>query len=225
MHILILNGDAYSNSLAQFVMTKADYEVESVDNQWEAFQMIQRREPSLLILDVTLSSMNGFEFAERLYAKGYKIPLLFTAAQDVVEAEFQHFNIGVNDYICKPYNHQELVARVQGLMFNVNKGRDGNKQKLRVGDIEFIPKDSKVTVKEKSVVLTRTEAEVFKVLINNFNKTIKREQFLVEVWNDSNCNTNIVDVYISRLRAKIEDSSGRPRYITSTRGVGYKLTG
>jgi len=230
MYILVLDGDDYSNRLVHFILTKEGYEVEVVDNPVGALQIIQRREPSLIILEVILPSMDGFQFAENLHAKGYQIPLLFITTQDAVKAKLKHFNIGTNDYIRKPYNHQELVARVQEqeIMLYDKKGRDissRNKQKLRVGNIEFIPKDLKVIVEGKSVMLTRTEAQVFSVLVNNFNESIKREKILMEVWNDNNCNTNIVDVYIWRLRSKIEEGLGRPKYITSIRGVGYKFTG
>src|SRR6266568_7459113 len=119
VYILVVDDDRFANTLVQFVLSKEGYEVETADNPRGALLMIQKREPDLLILDVMMPYINGFEFSAKLRAEGYETPIIFMTAQDGIEAKLQGFNIGADDYICKPFNHQELVARVQAVMRRV----------------------------------------------------------------------------------------------------------
>lgn len=226
MYILVVDDDRFANTLVQFVLSKEGYEVETADNPRGALQMIQKREPDLLILDVTMPYITGFEFSAKLRAEGYEIPLIFMTAQDTIEAKLQGFNIGADDYICKPYNHQELVARVQAVMRRIKKnGKVGN-QSIRDGQIELYPADLKVVVNGgPAIILTPTEMHVLRVLMNSSNQVVNRDQLLAEVWNDNENNSNIVDVYIRRLRVKLEIDADKPQHIVSVRGIGYKFIG
>src|SRR5205814_4786916 len=111
MHILVVDDDQFANALVQFVLSKEGYEVETTDNPRGAMQMISKREPDLLIVDVMMPYLNGFDFAAKLREGGFDIPFIFMTAQDAIEAKLQGFGIGADDYICKPFNHQELVDR------------------------------------------------------------------------------------------------------------------
>lgn len=224
VYILVVDDDRFANTLVQFVLSKEGYEVETADNPRGAMQMIQKREPDLLILDVTMPYISGFEFSAKLRAEGYEIPLIFMTAQDTIEAKLQGFNIGADDYICKPYNHQELVARVQAVMRRIKKnGKVGN-QSIRGGQIELFPAELKVVVGNRSpITLTPTEMQVLRVLMNSSGQVVNRDHLLADVWNDNENNSNIVDVYIRRLRMKLEIDPDRPQHIVSVRGIGYKF--
>jgi DNA-binding response OmpR family regulator len=168
--------------------------------------------------------INGFEFSAKLRAEGYEIPLIFMTAQDTIEAKLQGFNIGADDYICKPYNHQELVARVQAVLRRIKKHGKIGHQSIRAGQMELFPAELRVVVDgHTSVTLTPTETQVLRVLLNNSGQVVNRDQLLVEVWNDNENNSNIVDVYIRRLRMKLEVDAERPQHIVSVRGIGYKF--
>ena len=225
MYILVVDDDRFANALIQFVLSKEGYEVETADNPRGAWQMIQKREPDLLILDVTMPYSNGFEFSAKLRSEGYDIPLIFMTALDTIEAKLQGFNIGADDYICKPYNHQELVARVQAVLRRIKKDGGGlTNQIIRSGQIELFPAELKVTIAGgPAVTLTPTEMQVLRVLMTSNGQVVNRDQLLDEVWNESENNSNIVDVYIRRLRVKLGEDAERPQYIISIRGVGYKF--
>ena len=224
MYILVVDDDRFANTLVQFVLSKEGYEVETADNPRGALQMIQKREPDLLILDVTMPYINGFEFSEKLRSEGYEIPLIFMTAQDTIEAKLQGFHIGADDYICKPYNHQELVARVQAVMRRIKKNGDIGNQSIRGGQIELFPAELKAVVNGRSpITLTPTEMHVLRVLMNSSGQVVNRDQLLAEVWNDNENNSNIVDVYIRRLRIKLEVDADHPQHIVSIRGIGYKF--
>ncbi len=227
MYILVVDDDRFANALVQFVLSKEGYEVETADNPRGAWQMILKREPDLLILDVTMPYLNGFEFSAKLRSEGYDIPLIFMTAQDTIEAKLQGFNIGADDYICKPYNHQELVARVQAVLRRIKKDSTvSNNQSIRGGQIELFPAELKVTIAGRpAVTLTPTEMQVLRVLMTSNGQVVNRDQLLEEVWNESENNSNIVDVYIRRLRVKLGEDADKPQYIISVRGLGYKFVG
>jgi len=224
VYILVVDDDRFANTLVQFVLSKEGYEVETTDNPRGAMQMIQKREPDLLILDVMMPYINGFEFSKTLRAQGYETPLIFMTAQDGIEAKLQGFNIGADDYICKPYNHQELVARVQAVMRRIKKQSRLNATSLRSGRIELFPAELKVVLHDgTSILLTPTEMHVLRSLMASSGQVVHRDQLLSEVWNDNESNSNIVDVYIRRLRLKLENDADHPQYIVSVRGLGYKF--
>jgi DNA-binding response OmpR family regulator len=226
VYILVVDDDQYANSLVQFVLSKEGYEVETTDNPRGALQMIQKREPDLLILDVMMPYINGFEFSAKLRSEGYETPLIFMTAQDGIESRLQGFNIGADDYICKPFNHQELVARVQAVMRRVkNIAKVGNSS-IHCGQVELFPGELKVTIPNCApIMLTPTEMHVLRVLMTSPGRVIDRDQLLSEVWNDNESNSNIVDVYIRRLRLKLEEDADRPQHIISVRGIGYRFLG
>ncbi len=226
MYILVVDDDQFSISLVQFVLNKEGYEVETTDNPRGALHMIQKREPDLLIIDVMMPYINGFEFASRLHEEEYDIPIIFMTAQDAIESKLQGFNIGADDYICKPFNHQELVARVQAVIRRVKHNAKIGNNNIRSGQFELFPGELKVVKPGNvSIALTPIEMQVLQVLMVSEGQVIDRDQLLSKVWNDSENNSNIVDVYMRRLRLKLEEDANKPLHIISIRGIGYKFLG
>lgn len=226
MYILVVDDDQFANALVQFVLSKDGYEVETTDNPRGAMQMISKREPDLLIVDVMMPYLNGFDFAAKLREGGFDIPFIFMTAQDGIEAKLQGFEIGADDYICKPFNHQELVARVQAIMRRIRKNGKAGNHSIRCGQIELFPGELKVVVPGHApIILTPTEMQVLRVLMASSGQVVNRDYLLSEVWNDNESNSNIVDVYIRRLRMKLEEDADKPQHITSVRGIGYKFLG
>ena len=226
MYILVVDDDVFANTLIDFVLSKEGFEVETTDNPRGAMQMIQKREPDLLIVDVMMPYLSGFEFAAKLREAEYDIPFIFMTAQDALESKLRGFQIGADDYICKPFIHQELVARVQAVMRRIKKYNKAGNQSIRCGQIELIPGDLKVVIPgHADITLTPTEMHVLRVLMASPGQVVNRDKLLAEVWNDNENNSNIVDVYVRRLRMKLEEDADRPQHITSVRGVGYKFLG
>ncbi|HEU0003953.1 MAG TPA: response regulator transcription factor [Ktedonobacteraceae bacterium] len=226
MYILVIDDDLFANTLVQFVLSKEGYEVETTDNARGAMQMIQKREPDLLIVDVMMPYLSGFEFAAKLREEDYDIPFIFMTAQDGLESKLLGFKVGADDYICKPFIHQELVARVQAIMRRIKKNSKVGSQSIRCGQIELIPGDLKVVMPgHVDITLTPTEMQVLRVLMTSQGQVVNRDKLLSEVWNDNENNSNIVDVYVRRLRMKLEEDAEKPQHITSVRGIGYKFFG
>ena len=226
MYILVVDDDKFTCDMVQFALSKEGYKVETMDNPRGAMQMIKKQEPDLLILDVGIPYQNGFEFSKELLATGYDIPIIFMTAKDSIEDKLQGFNIGADDYICKPFNHQELVARVQAVMRRMKRNGNAENHSIRCGLLELLPSELKVVIPDHpTVFLTPKEIQVLRMLMTNIGHVVKREQLLSDVWNDNESNSNIVDVYIRRLRVKLEEDAEYPQHIISVRGVGYKFVG
>jgi DNA-binding response OmpR family regulator len=226
MYILVVDDDQFANTLVQFVLKKEGYDVETTDNPRGALQMIKKREPDLLLIDVMMPYLDGFEFATHLRKEGYEIPIIFMTAQDAIESKLQGFNIGADDYICKPFNHQELVARVQAVIRRVKHNNKIGNSSIRNGQFELFPGDLKVVIAGNvSITLTPTEMQVLRVLMCSTGQVVDRDRLLSEVWNDGGSNSNIIDVYIRRLRLKLEEDADSPLHIISIRGMGYKFSG
>jgi len=226
MYILVVDDDQLTCAMVQFALNKEGYKVETMDNPRGAMQVIKKQEPDLLILDVGIPYQNGFEFSKELLAAGYEIPIIFMTAQNTLEAKLQGFTIGADDYICKPFDYPEMVARVQAVMRRVKNNGSLNNQSIRVQQIELQPGELKVVMPDGAdVPLTPTEMQVLRVLMTSRGQAVKREQILSEVWNDDGTNSNIVDVYIRRLRTKLEERANDPQFIVSVRGIGYKFVG
>ena len=226
MYILVVDDDQFANTLVQFVLTKEGDDVETTNNPRGALQMIKKREPDLLIIDVMMPYLDGFEFAIHLRKEGYEIPIIFMTAQDAIESKIQGFNIGADDYICKPFNHQELVARVQAIIRRVKHNAKVGNSSICNGQFELFPGELKVVIAGNgSITLTPTEMHVLRVLMSSTGQIVDRDRLLSEVWNDGESNSNIVDVYIRRLRLKLEEDADSPLHIISVRGIGYKFSG
>ena len=144
MYILVVDDDRFANALVQFVLSKEGYDVETTDNPRGALQMIQKREPDLLILDVMMPYLSGFEFSTKLREEGYTMPLIFMTARDAIEDKLKGFHIGADDYSCKPFNHQELVARVQAVLRRMKRSHATGTSSIRGGSIELFPAELKV---------------------------------------------------------------------------------
>src|SRR5437016_13617368 len=130
--------------------------------------MIQKREPDLLIIVVMMPYINSFEFSTKLRSEGYETPLIFMTAQDGIESKLQGFNIGADDYICKPFNHQELVARVQAVIRRVKHNAKMGNSSLRNGQFELFPAELKIVIAGNvSITLTPTEMHVLRVLMSS----------------------------------------------------------
>jgi DNA-binding response OmpR family regulator len=227
MYILVIDDDSFANALTQYTLSKEGYEVETMDNPRGAMQLMLRREPDLLLVDITMPYLSGFEFIKELVEEGFATPYIFLTAQNNIEAKLQGFHMGAEDYICKPFNHHEMVARVEAIMRRIKQGREMATQSpnLCAGNVELLVGKCKVIIRGIHIALTRTETSVLQNLMVHTDQVIGRDYLLNKVWNDTEGNSNIVDVYIRRLRAKIETNPNKPEHIISVRGIGYKFIG
>jgi DNA-binding response OmpR family regulator len=231
LRILVVDDDPLGSRMLQFLLSEQGYSVDLAENARGALNIIQQQLPDLILLDVNMPHLSGFEFCRRLRDQGYDVPVIFVTAKGELEDRLHGLRLGADDYICKPFQPAELSARVEAVLRRYQKAQ-GKQQAnghgpVQAGDIEIDMADLRVTLPDRrSVSLTPTEMKVLLQLVQRAGEPVHREEVMAGVWGDTyDGESNIVDVYVRRLRRKLERDPAHPVLIQAARGVGYKLTG
>lgn len=230
-HILVVDDDLVSGEMVQFLLvTKGGCTADVVDNSHGALAMIERDPPDLLLLDVNLPQQNGFDLYKHLVESGYDLPVIFVTGRGDLEDRIQGLELG-DDYVCKPFQPVELLARVQAVLRRYYRSQSQplahTGQPIQAGGMEIDPLASSVVLPDrKRVQLTHNEMQMLVELAQHHGAPVSREELLAALYGeDHGGSSNVVDVYVRRLRGKIERDPAHPRLITSVRGVGYRLDG
>lgn len=226
MRILVVDDDIMGNRMVQFLLSEQGYAVDTTDSAHGALALLEEHTPDLILLDVNLPNLNGFDFFKRLRNDGYEMPVIFVTAKGDLEDRLQGLRIGGDDYICKPFQPAELSARVEAVLRRYRRSRsDGTT--LQTQSIEIDALGLCVNMPgRRPVSLTPTEMKVLMQLAQRPGETVEREEVMASVWGNAYIGeSNIVDVYVRRLRRKLERDPAHPELIHSARGVGYKFTG
>lgn len=231
MNILIVEDDARIADFLQRGLRAEGHRVQVARNGNDGLAMAQAawRElcgdgpPTLLLLDVMLPGMNGLELCQTLRAARVQLPILMLTALSTVEDRVAGLRLGADDYLCKPFDFEELLARIEAL------GRRGRAigaapaQRLVVDDLELDRETMRARRAGKPITLTARELALLELLMSAPGRLFSRERILANVWGtNEDPLTNVVDVYISRLRSKIDGGQARP-LIHTHRGLGYRL--
>lgn len=226
LRILVVDDDPIGGRMLQFLLSEQGYSVDIVDNARGVLALVERNPPDLMLLDVNLPQLSGFEIYQRLRDQRYDFPVIFVTAKGELEDRLQGLRMGADDYICKPFQPAELAARVDTVMRRYRKAAGGDKHVL-ASDMEIDVTALQVTLpNHHQVRLTPTEMKLLLHFIQHRGQTLSREELMDAVWGEGYAGeSNIVDVYIRRLRRKIERDATNPALIQSARGVGYRYSG
>jgi DNA-binding response OmpR family regulator len=175
--------------------------------------------PDLVILDLGLPKLDGIDVAKTL-RQGDDVPILMLTARDALESRVEGLDAGADDYLVKPFERQELLARLRALL---RRRPPRGSAPLTVGDLRLNPDTHEVHRGERSIELTQREFELLEYLMRNERIVISRQRLLDEVWGyDPFSTTNTIEVFVSNLRRKLE-ADGEPRLLHTIRGAGYVL--
>lgn len=221
--ILIVEDELDLANIIKDYLVKELYEVEICTEGDKAIEIFDKFKPSLVILDLMLPGMNGYEICQNIRIKS-TIPILILSAKIDEFDKVKGLNLGADDYITKPFRPRELLARVNA---QLRRSQVFNKENLEIIDIENIriyTKEYKVEKDSRDLDLSRNEFELLVFLSENPRQVFSREQLYERIWGfDSYGDLNTVTVTINRLRQKIEDNPKNPKYILTVWGVGYKF--
>lgn len=222
MHLLLVEDEARLATAVRRVLEEEGHVVDWVDDGADAFAQAQTEEYDLILLDVMLPSLNGFEVARRLRAKGNPAPILMLTAKDAVNDRVQGLDAGADDYLVKPFALAELLARVRALTRRAKMAPNGDSI-LKVSDLELDLKTREAVRGGKRIELTAKEFALLEVMMRHPGQVMTRSQLLDRIWSyDVLTESNIVDIYIHYLRNKI-DRDFDEKLIRTVRGVGYAL--
>jgi two-component system OmpR family response regulator len=220
--ILVVDDEKNITDLLSMALRYEGLDVEVAYSGRDALDAVTRFRPQLVVLDVMLPDLSGFDVLERMTRDGIgaRVPVLFLTARDALDDKLRGFTLGGDDYMTKPFSVEELIVRVRAILRRVHG--DGHSPRLAVSDLELDEESHEVYRGPTPVELTPTEFKLLHYLMLNTGKVVSKSQILDRVWNyDFDGNANVVEIYISYLRKKI-DGLG-PRLIHTVRGVGYSL--
>jgi len=199
------------------------YEVACAEDGEQGFSMAREQEFDLIILDIMLPKMDGFEVCKQLRKEGIGTPILMLTAKSQEIDKVLGLELGADDYVTKPFSPRELLARIKALLRRKNQFHQ-EKQSFRFGDFKVDFGKYEAKKGGKIIYLTAKEFSLLHFLIQNKDKVLSRDVILDEVWGrDVYIQTRTVDKHIAELRKKIEDDASSPEHIIGIRGVGYKF--
>ena len=226
-NILVVDDDKEIVGAIEIYLKKEGYNIIKAYNGNEALEKVKENEIHLIILDIMMPEKDGLETLEEL-RKDKSIPVILLSAKSEDYDKIGGLNQGADDYITKPFNPLELIARVNSQIRRyVSLGameKKDNKQIYRTGELILDDETKKVTVDGKEVKLTATEFNILKFLLKNKGKVYSIPQIYENVWNEESYGAeNIIAVHIRHIREKIEINPKEPRYLKVIWGIGYKI--
>jgi two-component system, OmpR family, response regulator len=219
--VLVVDDEPNIADVVSMALRFQSFEVETAATGAEALAAVERFRPQLMVLDVMLPDMDGFEVAERLGAQRGHVPIIFLTARDATEDKLRGLTSGGDDYVTKPFSLEELIARIRSVLRRTGHAADASSV-LRFEDLELDEDTREVTRGGRPVELTATEYRLLRFLLLNPRRVLTRAQILDHVWEyDFGGDARVLETYISYLRKKL-DGDG-PSLIHTARGVGYAL--
>jgi len=223
--VLIVEDERAIVEILKFNLKREGYETLEALDGLEGLALARSGDPDLILLDVMLPGMNGFEICRNLRDGGSAVPIIMLTAREEESDKVFGLEAGADDYITKPFSMRELMARVKA---NIRRRtmdvgvKPASEPGLRSGDLAIDPTSMTVTKSGRPVEVTQKEYDLLTCLLSAPGKVYTREELLEKVWNyDYYGDTRTVDVAIRRLREKIEENPGDPKIIKTKRGAGY----
>ncbi|TCL37359.1 DNA-binding response OmpR family regulator [Anaerospora hongkongensis] len=223
--ILVVDDDARILKIVKHCLEKEAFQVVTAVDGESALNMVKQEQPSLVVLDLMLPKLNGYDVCRALTDQ-YSIPIIILSAKGDELDRIVGFRLGVDDYMTKPFSPTELVLRVQAVIRRVQGCRKSQENQVLVcGELTIDHGTRTVSVEGKPVSLTSTEFELLWLLAGSPQQVFTRMQLLNKIWqSDYQGDENTVTVHVRRLREKIEPNPAEPRYIRTVWGIGYKFS-
>ena len=229
--VMLIDDEKSLHMAIEKLLTKSGYEYCGATDAESGLEMLATEKPDLLLLDVMLPGMNGFDLCSRIRAEGRRIPIIFLSAKNDIVDKSIGFRAGGDDYVTKPFDSTELLLRIEA---NIRRHKDTidfarcrNREGVaRIGELEVRFGEYEVRVKGKPVALTTKEFEIVAFLAAHPGKVFTRSQIQEYIWGESDADckpTNNITVFVRKIREKIEENPSEPKYLLTVQRVGYKM--
>jgi two-component system alkaline phosphatase synthesis response regulator PhoP len=222
--ILVIEDDPGIQLSIQDEFESEGYDVLASDDGENGLRMILDKKPDLVILDIMLPGLDGYEVCKRLRKEGNNTPVIMLTVKDKEIDKVLGLEFGADDYVTKPFSLRELLARVKSIFRRI-EATQTEIQKYCIGETEFDFKKYEAVKKGKKVEYTPLELQMLQLFVQRKGEVLTRDDFLDLIWGEDNTvvTSRTIDSHIANIRKKLEDDPSDPRFITSIRGVGYKL--
>ena len=226
--ILIVDDDDEIRELLEFDIASSGYFVDTAKDGLEGLNKALNNTYDLVLLDVMMPKMNGFDVCKNIRQAKLAVPILMLTAKGTIDDKTVGFDSGADDYLVKPFDIQEVLLRIRVLLRRnevVVEDSPLSNEILKCGDVEIYPESLEAVIVNRRVKLTPTEFEILYCLLQHFNHPVTLATLLDEVWGyDSNEDVRMLRVHVGGLRNKIEPNAKSPKYLHTVTNVGYKLT-
>jgi two-component system OmpR family response regulator len=221
VRVLVVDDESNITDLVATALRYEGFDVSTAGDGRTALSLVESFRPHVIVLDVMLPDLDGFEVQRRLVERGQRAPVLFLTARDATEDKVHGLTIGGDDYVTKPFSLEELIARIRTVLRRAG-GIAGGSERLRFEDLEMDEDTHEVWRGQRAVDLTPTEFGMLRLLLSNPRRVLSKSQILDHVWQyDFGGDASIVETYVSYLRKKVDVEL--PHLIHTVRGVGYVL--
>ena len=222
--ILIVDDEQSIVTLLTYNIEQAGYATDTAFDGLEAIKKAQTETYDLIILDLMLPEMDGFEVCKYLRRNNIDTPILMLTALNDETDKIYGLDLGADDYLTKPFSPKEVIARIRAILRRVEKQTSVQQQTYQNGPLTIFPRQYEATIDGATLQFTRQEFALLMFFVRRKGDVLSRELLLKEVWDyDFVGDTRIVDVHVSRLREKIEENPKDPQFIKTIRGLGYKM--
>ena len=220
--LLVVEDDPNISELLSASLRYAGFEVATAPDGHSALRRAREIKPDLVVLDVMIPGIDGFEVVRRMAIDGITCPVLFLTARDAVEDKITGLTVGGDDYVTKPFSLDEVIARIRAVLRRSGGMVEASSQRIQFADIELDDETHEVWKAGTLVALSPTEFNLLRYLMDNAGRVLSKTQILDQVWQyDFGGEVNVVESYVSYLRRKIDTTE--PRLLHTLRGVGYVL--
>jgi len=225
--ILVVDDDRTIRDVLELYLHREGYNVITAGNGPDAMEKAGRDRPDLLVLDLMLPGLDGYEVCRRLRAAAFDMPILMLTARGEEYERITGLTLGADDYVVKPFSPGEVMARIKAILRRIKMARSpaaSNVKPLTIGGLTIDPVTRLVNLSGQEVALTAKEFDLLHLLASHPRQVFTREQLLDRIWGYASAGeTSTVTVHIRHLREKIETDPGRPRLIETVWGVGYRF--
>lgn len=227
--ILVVDDDEKIVELIELYLTNNNFEVLKANDGIEALEIVRREEIDLALIDVVIPKLDGYSLIKRV-RKENRFPIIIISSKSEGYDKVLGLDIGADDYVVKPFDPLELVARVKAQLrrfYNFNVAFNENKNAktiIALGELQLDKINFILIKRDKKIPLTYTEFKLLELFMENPNRVFTKKQLFERVWNEPYFHEdNAIMVHISNIRDKIEEDSRKPRYLKTIRGLGYKF--
>jgi DNA-binding response OmpR family regulator len=222
-HVLVVEDEPQMRALLADNLEFEGYRVTAVESAEQALAEFDAQMFSLLLVDVMLPGISGFELCQRIRGRGARVPIIILTARTHERDRVRGLDLGADDYVSKPFSVRELLARVRAQVRR-DDWRSPSGEQFTLGDVVVIPRQRLVLKQGKRIVLSAREFELLRYLFAHRNEVVSREQLLRDVWGYHELSvTRTVDNYMAKLRTHIEPQPHAPQFIITVHGSGYQL--
>ena len=220
--VLIVDDDAAVQTMLYKVVRSNALDADIASSGEQALDLLRRKHYDLILLDVNMHGMDGFEVIQQLRGRKITTPVIIVSGRKEDYDTLYGLDIGADDYITKPFNPIVLGAKVKALIRR-SKGHSGTNTIITAGPFQYNTSTLRFYKNGTEIILSSKENAIIKLFIDNVNRIFSKDMIYEQVWGESIIDENAIMVYINRLRQKIEDDPAKPKHIQTVRGLGYRF--